>query len=610
MAGRRLRIGATLVVAAVMAAAPQFATAAPAASVLIRDNEAGRFNPRPPAPAPGHPQIIQTDTVIEPSIAANPSNPLNAVAGYQEGRVSGGGDETNGYATTFDGGKTWTYGELPCLTYTLPSRACPTGGVYDRASDAVVAFGPGNIVEYSSLVFDDSTGGGSRSAMAVNESRDGGKTWSAPVVFQDDSIGGLNDKNWVVVDNSDAAGHHKGRVYVVWDRVATMDYSYCDHDCSLRANWLPNFLPIPLFGYAGQAIGSYPLVLADGSLAVVFNSVSGGLPAINPGDNQVVVTNGSGIVMALAVAAGATPFPAPLLFTQVPFGVAANMSNATRYQRASDGMFAAAIDKSKGDIYVAWDDGRFRQDEGVNDMVFTKSTDNGVTWTPVQRINRDAEDSEINHYGAMIDVSPDGTVHIAYRQRKETANAVSQFGAKFSPTIDTFHQESRDGGATWSTPLKVDVQATNFYYGAYSRAGLFQGDYYQAASSGPYTYIARTEAFPLYPGEPRGLAYVPKNGMSGDDYEADPNNCPNKKVVPSCLTHLHQRLWVAVVGPAESGGVSTSPSVSQSSAGTGSNLPKTSTVSPAALAFAVGALLALAALGLAAGLRPRRRRAR
>ena len=600
MAGR-FGIGATILVGGLLAAAPQLsATAAPSDSVLIRDNQAAVFRPKPPAPNAAHPQVIQTDTQIEPSIAANPNNPLNVVAGYQEGRVSGGGDETNGYTTTFDGGKTWTYGELPCLTYTLPSIKCPTGGVYDRASDAVVAFGPNNVVEYSSLVFDDSTGGGLRSAMAVNESTDGGKTWSAPVVFQDDNIGGLNDKNWVVVDNSGAAGHHKGRVYVVWDRVATMDYSYCDHDCAVRANWLPNFLPIPLPGYPGQAIGSYPLVLNDGSLAVIFNSASGGLPPITTTDQPVIAPGTTAIVMALAPAAGATPFPAPLLFTQVPFGVAANMNNTTRHQRASDGMFATAIDEHSGAMYVVWDDARFRTDDGVNDIVVTKSTDNGLTWTPPVRTNRDAEDSEINHYGEMVSVSPDGTVHVAYRQRQETASAVSPDGARFSDTIDTYHQESHDGGVTWSKPLKVDTQATNFYYGAYSRAGLFQGDYYQAASSGPYTYIARTEAFPLYSGEPRGLAWSAAN----KDYEANPANCPGGVIVPSCLTHLHQRLWVAVVGPA----VTAQPSVvpTATPAGGGSQLPKTSGGPPEQAAVLLGSLLLLVAAAAAAGLRPRR----
>src|SRR3954447_5806948 len=98
---------------------------------------------------------VQPDTQIEPSIAVNPNNPLNAVAAYQEGRIASGGDATNGFATTFDGGATWIHGELPALT-TYPGQH----GVFERASDAVVAFGPNNVVYANSLVFDFTVGQG------------------------------------------------------------------------------------------------------------------------------------------------------------------------------------------------------------------------------------------------------------------------------------------------------------------------------------------------------------------------------------------------------------------------------------------------------------------
>ena len=61
------------------------------------------------------------------------------------------------------------------------SRRFPgQGGEFERASDAVVAFGPDNVVYANSLVFDLHKGGGMRSGMAVNVSKDGGRTWSEP----------------------------------------------------------------------------------------------------------------------------------------------------------------------------------------------------------------------------------------------------------------------------------------------------------------------------------------------------------------------------------------------------------------------------------------------
>ena len=83
---------------ALLVAAPAGAAYAPGGPVVLRDNMASQMKlvPPPPTGANGlHPQVIEPDTEIEPSIAVNPANPLNAVAVFQEGRVDGGGDETN-----------------------------------------------------------------------------------------------------------------------------------------------------------------------------------------------------------------------------------------------------------------------------------------------------------------------------------------------------------------------------------------------------------------------------------------------------------------------------------------------------------------------------------
>src|SRR5205814_690627 len=202
---------------------------------------------------------IQPDTEIEPSIAVNPTNPKNVVTVYQLSRIADGGDATNGFAASLDGGKTWTAGTLPGLT-TFPGQ----GDVFERASDAVVAFGPDGTAYANSLVCDWNNDNGLRSGITVNVSKDGGRHWSPPDYLQDDLAGGLNDKNWIVVDQSDAPGHHKGRVYIVWDRIAPVVYDYSDHVCDVLANWLPDFQTLPGLVFAGQGIGAYPVITKDG----------------------------------------------------------------------------------------------------------------------------------------------------------------------------------------------------------------------------------------------------------------------------------------------------------------------------------------------------------
>ena len=499
------------------------AAAATTVPTLVRDVKTGfdRLGTRTPAPSDIQ-EYVQLDTQIEPSVAVNPHNPKNVVAAYQEGRIADGGDATNGFATSFDAGKTWTYGELPGLT-TFKTQ----GGEFERGSDAVVAFGPNNVVYANSLIFDMSTGNGLRSAIAVNVSKDGGRTWSKPVVFQDDQLGGLNDKNWIVVDNSSAPGHHLGRVYAVWDRVAPIVYDYCDQDCDNRDNWLPNLQTVSGLVFPGQGIGSYPVVLNNGALAIVVDTTTPGVPTeATSGDEPEFAGNEH--VVITAPAAGSTPYPAPLAF-EPPIEIASNESNGVETQRASDGLPAAAVDPKTGAIYAVWDDGRFRSD-GKNDAVLSKSTDNGTTWTRPVRVSTGPTNNKVDHYNVTV-AADNGLVHVAWRQRDESGKT-----PLFAPVIDTYYRESRDGGKTFSPPLQVNVQASNPYYGAFSRNGTFEGDYNQTASAGGYTYISRAQGAPIAAGEPRALVPNP-----------DPQSPDTLVLTNGGKPHQHQSNWVALV---------------------------------------------------------------
>jgi len=73
----------------------------------------------------------QHATGVEPHMLANGST---LVAAFQTGRIAPGGATGIGWATSTDGGSTWTHGFLPGLT---------TGegtGAYDAASDPAVAY--------------------------------------------------------------------------------------------------------------------------------------------------------------------------------------------------------------------------------------------------------------------------------------------------------------------------------------------------------------------------------------------------------------------------------------------------------------------------------------
>ena len=114
------------------------------------------------------------------------------------------------------------------------------------------------------------------------------------------------------------------------------------------------------------------------------------------------------------------------------------------------------------------------------------------------------------------------------------ASCVSGTGPRYSNAIDTYYQESFDGGSTFTAPLKVNSQPSMPWYGAFSRNGTFEGDYDQIASAGGYTYIVRDQGEQAYAGEPAPLV---KN----------PNGSNTVVLTAAGKGHQHQMNWVALV---------------------------------------------------------------
>lgn len=147
----------------------------------------------------------------ETTVAVNPTNPLNIVAGANDYRVCcdfAGLNDGSGWAYfSYDGGVTWGNTQVPGLT-------AQTGGQgnfkrVDAAGDPALAFGPDGRLYYANIVFSRVS---PANGIAVSTSDDGGATWSGPtMVSWNDAGNWFNDKEWI------AAGPD-GKVVVTWTK--------------------------------------------------------------------------------------------------------------------------------------------------------------------------------------------------------------------------------------------------------------------------------------------------------------------------------------------------------------------------------------------------------
>ena len=147
----------------------------------------------------------------ETTVAVNPTNPQNVVAGANDYRKCcdfDGLNDASGWAYySNDGGATWTDVQVPGLT-------AGTGGQgnfkrVDSAGDPALAFGSDGTLYYANIVFSRDT---PASGVAVSISKNGGATWSAPtMVTYNDAGNYFNDKEWI------AAGSN-GSVVLTWTR--------------------------------------------------------------------------------------------------------------------------------------------------------------------------------------------------------------------------------------------------------------------------------------------------------------------------------------------------------------------------------------------------------
>ncbi len=401
----------------------------------------------------------------------------NTVMGvHQTGRFSDGGSSNIGYVVSTDGGSTWKRGFLPATTV----FATPPGP-WSRATDPSVAYDPAHDVWMVNMLAMTGTTG---KAILVSRSTNGGLTFGSPITVAATVGNQFFDKNWITCDTTPQSPHY-GSCYTEWDDANSGGQLHMARSTNGGLTWSQSAVP------GASVVGGQPVVQPDGTVVV----------PIDDGFESAVQS----FVSADGGVSYQGPFPVSFIQAHLVAG------NLRVHELPS-----AEVD-STGKVYTVWNDCRFRAGCSSNDIVMSTST-NGQTWSPVVRIPIDPTNSTVDHFLPGIGVEPGtggATAHLGllyyYYPVANCSSSTCQLTVGFI--------ESFDGGATWTTAVKVAGPMLNTWL-PLTTQGYMVGDYMSTSFVGglafPVFMVARQGTCQL--GQPTSClvpSVVPAAGLFG-----------------------------------------------------------------------------------------------
>jgi len=370
----------------------------------------------------------QHKTQVEPDTFAFGNTIVSA---FQTGRFFNGGASDIGFATSTNGGATWTTGMLPGIT------KFQGGGPFDRVSDPAVAFDSRhNVWMISSLALTD-TSGVVGAAVLTSRSTDGGLTWGNPVTTA--AAGGGNlDKNWIVCDNTSTSPFW-GNCYTEFDNNAAGNAIRMSRSTNGGLTW-------------STAIGN-----SSGSTGL------GGQPVVRPNGTVIMpyLSNNNQIRSFRSIDGGVSWRASVLVSSISAHTVAGGLRTSP--------LPSAEVD-SAGTVYLVWQDCRFRSGCPSNDIVMSKSTSE-TAWGAVTRITTDAGDHFIPGIGVDRTTSG-GSARIGLTYYRYPTASCSASTCQ----LTVGYVSSTNGGTSWSTATQLAGPMTLSWI-ANTSQGRMVGDY-------------------------------------------------------------------------------------------------------------------------------------
>lgn len=358
----------------------------------------------------------------EVTLAQNPRDPQNLVGASKMFTDNANYVFRIGTYASFDGGQTWVdSGQLPGLD------------AFGVTSDPVVVFDSAGTAYVEVLAARDPEG---RSALYLYTSRDGGRTWSAPQLINEDSSG-FNDKNWIAADTT--GGRYNNHLYTTWVQIVGDTYRIrFARSTDGGVTWSSAQDLASDTGVTRQ--GPVVSVDAAGNVHLLWGNLT-------TAQFETSVSRDGGATF--------TPPRAGLPFQNLPAPLNGNL------RRGFVLAGFAADPRTPDTVYLVWDDGR----SGDGEVLFSVSTDGGARWRDPVVVNADRTNDQFQPWLA---VGQDSAIYLQWFDRRDDPENL---------LVHTYAARSTDGGVSWSELRVTDVASD-------PRVGLplagevgFYGDY-------------------------------------------------------------------------------------------------------------------------------------
>lgn len=374
---------------------------------------------------------IEGDAANEPSMAIDPTSPNRMIMGWRQFDNVNSNFRQAGYGYSENGGESWTF----------PGVIDP--GVF-RSDPVLGSDGEGNLF-YNSLTYD----GGNDYWCDVYRIEDGGVVWDNGTYAQ----GG--DKQWMIVDQTEEMG--AGNIYATWNA----NFSICAPYNFTRS-------------YDGGNIYEECTFVTD-------QPYWGTLDYSDNGDLYVCGATGWGNNFAVVKSTFAKNPDVPVLWN---YSTAVNLGGyATTGGPNPAGLIGqawVAVDRStnetNGNIYLLCSVETFSGDPA--DVMFSRSEDEGLTWSNPIRINKDISNNNYQWFGTMS-VAPNGRIDVVWLDTRGAPPGTFYSALYYSYSID--------GGLNWS----ADEQLSDEFDPSVGYPNQNKmGDYFHMISDDDHAHLA------------------------------------------------------------------------------------------------------------------------